>query len=187
MFNALKLHDLSKRKLCLFVMNYGKLIYASLTPYERKCVDYVDKYIDRRSEKKLPEWFDAERPLSGETQLWVFQMAVQAIAVNRFYRYNMAWQVICVLRAVNAIGTCTPIYCDLVCPERVASLTKLATPTVKAIAKAIYVANDFEALPVLADALEEAGCTDKYILSHCRKKKKHYKGCWVVGRCIGNK
>jgi hypothetical protein len=35
-------------------------------------------------------------------------------------------------------------------------------------------------LPVLADALEDAGCTDVDILNHCRMPGKHRKGCWVV-------
>jgi hypothetical protein len=36
-------------------------------------------------------------------------------------------------------------------------------------------------LAVLGDALEEAGCRDGDILSHCREPGKvHARGCWVV-------
>jgi hypothetical protein len=35
-------------------------------------------------------------------------------------------------------------------------------------------------LAVLADALEEAGCTDADILNHCRQPGDHVRGCWVV-------
>jgi hypothetical protein len=38
----------------------------------------------------------------------------------------------------------------------------------------------FDRLPILADALEEAGCTDEEILAHCRGPGPHVKGCWVV-------
>lgn len=48
------------------------------------------------------------------------------------------------------------------------------------LARAIYEARRFEDLPVLADALEEAGCTNSAILSHCRKPGSHWRGCWVV-------
>ena len=34
-------------------------------------------------------------------------------------------------------------------------------------------------LAVLADALEEKGCTDSHILSHCREPGVHVRGCWV--------
>jgi hypothetical protein len=35
-------------------------------------------------------------------------------------------------------------------------------------------------LAVLADALEEAGCTDEQILTHLRSGGEHYRGCWVL-------
>jgi hypothetical protein len=39
---------------------------------------------------------------------------------------------------------------------------------------------DATLLPILADALEEAGCTDPEILGHCRGEEEHVRGCWVV-------
>jgi ATP-dependent Clp protease ATP-binding subunit ClpA len=52
-----------------------------------------------------------------------------------------------------------------------------------AVAKLARVIHDdrrWEDLPVLADALEEAGCTDQKILDHCRRPGKHVGGCWVL-------
>ena len=40
-------------------------------------------------------------------------------------------------------------------------------------------------LPVLADALEEAGCEDKLILGHCRASRRHARTCWVVNFLLG--
>jgi ATP-dependent Clp protease ATP-binding subunit ClpA len=48
------------------------------------------------------------------------------------------------------------------------------------MARAIGEKRRWEDLPVLADALEEAGCTDQEILNHCRRPGKHTYGCWVV-------
>jgi hypothetical protein len=35
-------------------------------------------------------------------------------------------------------------------------------------------------LPILADALEDAGCSDQDVLNHCRSGGEHVRGCWVV-------
>lgn len=52
--------------------------------------------------------------------------------------------------------------------------------TVPKLAQAIHEERAFERLPILADALEEASCTDKTILSHCRGPAPHVRGCWVL-------
>jgi hypothetical protein len=51
---------------------------------------------------------------------------------------------------------------------------------VKKIARAIYQERQFNDMPILADALEEAGCDNEDILSHCRSEGLHVRGCWVV-------
>jgi hypothetical protein len=57
--------------------------------------------------------------------------------------------------------------------------------TVGRIAESIYEERAFDRLPVLADALEEAGCTDADILAHCRQPGEHVRGCWVVDLLLG--
>lgn len=54
------------------------------------------------------------------------------------------------------------------------------TPTVLAIARSAYDARDFEALPILADALLDAGCECAVLLDHCRQGGEHVRGCWVL-------
>ena len=58
--------------------------------------------------------------------------------------------------------------------------------TVPKLARAIYDERAFERLPVLADALEEAGCANAEILGHCREPGPHARGCWVVDLLLGN-
>jgi hypothetical protein len=48
------------------------------------------------------------------------------------------------------------------------------------MAAAIYAERRFEDLPILADALEEAGCEQPDVLAHCRGPGGHARGCWVV-------
>jgi hypothetical protein len=57
--------------------------------------------------------------------------------------------------------------------------------TARRIAQAIYEERAFDRLPILADALEEAGCTDADILNHCRQPGEHARGCWVVDLLLG--
>jgi len=66
------------------------------------------------------------------------------------------------------------------------------TPTVTALAKAAYEDRQPPAsilypdrLAVIADALEDAGCTDTAILDHCRDGGLHVRGCWVVDLLLG--
>ena len=59
------------------------------------------------------------------------------------------------------------------------------TPTVQSIAGAIYADRAFDRLPILADALEAAGCTDADVLLHCRQPGEHVRGCWVVDLVLG--
>jgi hypothetical protein len=59
------------------------------------------------------------------------------------------------------------------------------TPTVVALAKGIYVERAFDRMPILADALEEAGCDNAEVLLHCRGDGPHVKGCWVVDAVLG--
>jgi hypothetical protein len=40
-------------------------------------------------------------------------------------------------------------------------------------------------MPILADALEDAGCDNADILSHCRQPGAHVRGCWVVDLVLG--
>jgi hypothetical protein len=57
--------------------------------------------------------------------------------------------------------------------------------TVVKMAQDIYDARTWEHLPILADALEDAGCDDARILSHCRGPGPHVRGCWVVDLLLG--
>ncbi|MEO2090623.1 MAG: hypothetical protein ABGY75_14150 [Gemmataceae bacterium] len=57
--------------------------------------------------------------------------------------------------------------------------------TAVALAAGIYAERAFDRLPILADALEEAGCDHADVLAHCRGPGPHARGCWVVDRVLG--
>jgi len=56
------------------------------------------------------------------------------------------------------------------------------------LAKHIYEDRDFAQMPILADALQDAGCDNDAILTHCRDANGvHVRGCWVLEEVLGKK
>jgi hypothetical protein len=53
------------------------------------------------------------------------------------------------------------------------------------LARSLYDEGRWQDLPVLADALEDAGCTDPDLLGHCRSGGGHAKGCWATDLVLG--
>jgi hypothetical protein len=60
------------------------------------------------------------------------------------------------------------------------------TSTAVSLARGMYESRDFGAMPILADALQDAGCDSEDVLDHCRDPKAtHVRGCWVVDLVLG--
>lgn len=60
------------------------------------------------------------------------------------------------------------------------------TDTAVSLARQMYSARDFSAMPILADALQDAGCANEDVLEHCRDAGRvHVRGCWVVDLVLG--
>ena len=53
--------------------------------------------------------------------------------------------------------------------------------TVVSLARQVHGTEDFGSMPILADALQDTGCEDEAVLTHCRDpKQSHVRGCWVL-------
>ena len=59
------------------------------------------------------------------------------------------------------------------------------TSTVRTLAEGVYYRRASAPLPVLADALQDAGCEQPDILDHLRGPGPHVRGCWVVDLILG--
>jgi hypothetical protein len=59
------------------------------------------------------------------------------------------------------------------------------TPTVVSLAAGIYQVRAFDRLPILADALQDSGCENDDVLTHCRGPGPYVRGCWVVDLVLG--
>jgi hypothetical protein len=69
--------------------------------------------------------------------------------------------------------------------KRVALSPDWRTDTAVSLAHHMYESRDFSAMPILADALQDAGCDNEDILAHCRQPGEHVRGCWVVDLVLG--
>ena len=78
---------------------------------------------------------------------------------------------------VTGLGMVTPLGCGVEPTWR--------TSTVLAMARQMYESRDFSPMPILADAVQDAGCADELVLGHCRKPAPHVRGCWVVDLLLG--
>ncbi len=54
-------------------------------------------------------------------------------------------------------------------------------------AESMYEFRDFSPIAILADMLEEAGCDNNDLLTHCRSEALHVRGCWALDLVMGNK
>jgi hypothetical protein len=60
------------------------------------------------------------------------------------------------------------------------------TDTAVALARQMYESRDFGVMPILADALQDAGCDSADVLDHCRGPGPHARKCWVCDLVLGN-
>ncbi len=76
------------------------------------------------------------------------------------------------------------IFGNPVCPVDFADDWR--TDTAVSLARTMYESRDFSAMPILADALQDAGCDNEDVLPYCRDAKQvHVPGCWVVDLVLG--
>lgn len=59
------------------------------------------------------------------------------------------------------------------------------SPAVTDLARSIDSQRAYARMAILGDALEEAGCDDPHVLSHCRSGTGHVRGCWVIDAVLG--
>ena len=200
----------SGRKLRLFAVACCRRVWERLDPLERKAVEVAERYADGLSSR---EELDAagEAASSGTAEMvgldkehnpavWVTSWSAQKAATDSS-AYAAGWAV----RGIVGHRTTKSAWevafagererqCDflrdivgnpfrpVVIPPAVLAWSG---GTVVKLAQAIYDDRRFGELPVLADALEDAGCTDAAILVHCRGPGEHVRGCWVVDLLLG--
>jgi hypothetical protein len=190
----------SDRKLRLSACACARRIWHLLTDKRsRRAVELAEQCADGHvASYDLPPYYDAASNAAAvfpaET-VW-FAAARAAADTARSYPPTVLGMM---ARAANAaagaaagaVPTESPVQADLLRdivgnPFRSYAKESLwLTLKVVDLAHDIYQDRAFDRLPILADALEEAGCTNGDILNHCRQPGEHMRGCWVVDLLLG--
>jgi len=158
---------------------------------------------------EVEQAIDGQRPLPGDSQSITLndpdasraaslssRRALHFAAGRGFEELNLEWADGNIVEASNRQFEQESVYqCDLLrCvfgnlfpPSPSVSPAVLAwnDATVCRIAEGIYEKRAFDRLPILADALLDAGCDDDELLSHCRSEGPHIRGCWAVDLILG--
>ena len=191
----------SPRKLRLFMAGWQRLRWEDITvPAAREAVALAERFADGSAHKKeLERAYEELRAAphgSGRGTLlmiWPTNSQMSA-AVHQFAREVTlpeppAWageelrgrhrttadRVAALLRDI--VGN--PFRPD-------AFSSSWRTSTALILARQMYDSRDFSLMPILADALQDAGCEQEDILAHCRDASlTHVRGCWVVDLVLG--
>jgi hypothetical protein len=190
-----------RRKLRLYACGCCRRTWDIL-PHDalRKAVEVAERFADgevdkaklQAAEKRVrPMNQDGYFPRQGIRKDTAVSMAVGACGESAYNAaLTMTGLVPTPIAKMNPQGErmlCDLPRCVFGNPFRPPAFEKVwRTETVSALAKGIYADHAFDRLPILADALEEAGCDNADVLTHCRDPKlPHCRGCWVVDLALG--
>jgi hypothetical protein len=192
----------SDRKLRLFAVACCRRIWPLLTEDRcRTAVEVAERYADHQADRR--ELTAARRAvvrvMNGLTQAigpkFLRSAAVQQVVAERIDRHNRVGEMAAMIAQSvggqrkmqdEAAAQCAILRDMVGNPFRPVPVSpNWLTTNVIALGQGIYDERAFDRMPILADALEEAGCTDASILEHCRSGREHVRGCWVVDLVLG--
>jgi hypothetical protein len=189
------------RKLRLFACACCRQVWELLSDRSRSAVEVAERYADgKATERERAEARSLAVPRShvGWAAYWAVSpraaelagragtAAVEACARSAMVgtaQAAAAWEAGRAAAAAEQARLLREMFGDPFRPVGVAPAWR--TPTVLAVARRAYDRRDFAALPILADALEEAGCDDDALLGHLRGPGGHVRGCWAVDLLLG--
>ncbi len=188
----------SDRKERLFACACCRLIWHTIKPKaSRQAVELAEAYVDGKAARG--------ELLSAKAEAWKKVSTASSLSVGKSSqeRFEESQALLAAAFTADPFAPNLPNVINAVLAveprgERIASLIRdvFGNPfqkprlersclswnerTVPKMAQSIYEDQAFAHLPILADALEDAGCTDSGMIEHCREEAAHVRGCWVL-------
>jgi hypothetical protein len=178
------------RKLRLFACACCRRAWPAITDERsRSAVEVAERYADRRaSRQELARAFVAAK---AAAHLGNAAFAAAAVCAPKGNTDRVAGQAAlagdprrwAAERAEQA-DLVRDLFGNPFRPAPVLDPTWSAGP-VSELARTIYEERSFDRLPLLADALEAAGCAGAALLTHLRAPGPHARGCWALDLLLG--
>jgi hypothetical protein len=187
---------LPARKARLFAGGCFRLVWDVIRADDiRLAVDMSDSRADKKiGQQELERHRYPMTVPSDNVRSWL-AVAVQSLATSNLNPSYVAWQVRTATQNDTYRHARRGIPCraqaDLIRevvanPFRpIAFDPRWRTEDVLGLARGIYEDRAFDRLPLLGDALMDAGCAEEAILAHCRSEGPHVRGCWAVDMVLG--
>jgi hypothetical protein len=194
------------RKLRLLIVGLYREIWDFLShPLSRQAIEVAEQYGDGQAseDERVEACISANRqevldaasgeqrssPTSVNLYLLAAQGATDAAGMTHYlvHSFDVAY---CCLRTVDECEALRPMVALLrdIFGNPFRSVVfdpAWRTDTAVSLARQMYESREFSAMPILADALQDAGCDNEEVLHHCRDEGTHVRGCWVVDLVLG--
>jgi hypothetical protein len=179
------LHDrgASERKLRLFAVACSRRAWPLIDDLGRAAVELAEGFADGRADAEQLRAARLACRGSGGQSSWYAAVSDPAIAARNAALSALGGAARPELESFAQVGLLRCIFSN---PFRPVSLDpSWRTEAAVALATQMYESRDFSRMPILADALEDAGYADDDVLSHLREPGPHVRGCWVVDLVLG--
>jgi hypothetical protein len=190
------------RKARLFAVALCRMYWRRLPVAEcRWLVETVEEYVEgemgwadvclarERAHEAYEQRFGTKPPTGSPSRLALLAATLRCSAQNArevFSTYVQLFPPLSFIRTEDA-RTCELVRCVCGNPfSKVKFAPAWRTSDAVALAQSMYDSRNFGAMPILADALQDAGCDNSDVLNHCRDANQvHVRGCWVCDLVLG--
>jgi hypothetical protein len=193
---ARSMKRLPARKARLFAGGCFRLVWDLIQADDiRLAVEMSDARADKRiGQQELERHRYPMTKAADNVRTWL-AVAIQSLATSNRNPSYVAWQV----RTATQNDTYRHARRGIPCRAQAELVREVVgnpfspvvfdpgwrTADVLGLARGIYEDRVFDRMPLLADALMDAGCDNEQVLAHCRSEGPHVRGCWAVDLVIG--
>jgi len=180
------------RKWRLYLCACARQLDTLLSPLDRAALDLAERFADGQASNELLTWeryHSLERSTnqlgSNVVTKCLYRNGTPSLQDAVGYRADEA-DLASPERVVDRqlqTAILNDIFGSWLCPLTIES--HWLTSTVLDLSNSIYAERQFERMPILGDALMDAGCDNEALLNHCVSKGPHFRGCWVVDLLLG--